>query len=172
MIKELLITILPTLTVTVFLMAVTLLLKKSSINSMIKSFILGIAAVIPALIFIKALSILFYQLLPFTIPLTVFRLISALNEESFKYIFISKFSNKYRSSIHALFVACGFALSETLYLSIGLPQMAYLRSYTTLPLHIVTSILLAESYKKGSKLLFAASVLIHFGFNYFMQVIR
>lgn len=172
MIKELLITILPTLIIVVFLMAAALILKRATANSIIKSFILGIVAVIPALITIKLLTILFNQTISVTIPVIVFRIISALNEECFKYIFISKFSVKSRSSVHALFLACGFALSETLYLSAGDIQMAYLRSITTLPLHIVTALLLAEFYKKGNKLLFAASVVIHISFNILIQLIH
>lgn len=172
MIKELLTTILPTLIIVVFLMAAALLLRRAAVNSIIKSFILGIVAVIPALITIKLLAIVFSQTVPVILPVAAFRVISALNEECYKYLFISKFAEKSRASVHGLFLGCGFALSETLYLSLGNPQLAYLRSMTTLPLHIITAILLAESYKKSSKLLFAASVLIHIGFNFLIQFIH
>lgn len=167
MIKEIIYTILPTLLVLLFLFATLKIAKRVELNTTIKAFLLGMMIVLPAIVTLRLLGIILTITLPVALPIILYRILSALNEETFKYFAINKFLNKDRSFFYALFIGGGFALCETVYLSIGYRDMALNRTFTTLPLHIITSLL--QSKAGNRKRYFFLALLLHLSYNLFLS---
>ncbi|OQY36550.1 MAG: hypothetical protein B6229_09840, partial [Spirochaetaceae bacterium 4572_7] len=69
------------------------------------------------------------------------------------------------TTVTSIFIGAGFALSETLYLALGNRQYAVHRSYTTLPLHIITAVILSFSIKYKKKGLTVLAVVVHLTYN-------
>lgn len=162
MISEILFTIFPTLIVAVLLSVVAKIVTDIKVGNMVKALALGILLVIPAIFTMKAVGVVLTITVPLVLPVLFYTLISALNEELYKYWAIRFRAGKH-GYITAILVGAGFSLSETLYLSLGNPQLALYRSYTALPLHIITSLLLAKS--RYQKRYFLLALLLHISFN-------
>lgn len=155
-------TILPTLLVVIFLLITVRLITGVKSWYVLKAIGLGILIVIPALLTMELLGILVTIIQPVTVPLLFFRILSALNEEFFKFITISK-PQKEHPIIFAIFLGAGFSLCETLYLSLGDSSLAFYRTVTSLPLHIITSVILSKAIIQ--KRYFLLAVLMHLSFN-------
>lgn len=169
MIIELLLTILPTLLILLIFSAFAIIITDISKSLVFKALLTGIITVVPALITMKLLGIIITITVPIVIPLIIFQILSALNEEFFKYLSIKKFNNKYSRTIPAVFIGGGFALCETLYLTMGNTDLALIRTYTSLPLHIITSLILSRSIKQ--KKYFLLAVLLHLSYNLLISTI-
>lgn len=165
MIKEIIITLLPSLLVLGFILLSTMLLKKAKLARGLKSIGFGIVAVIPALITIHLLTAILNISLPSSLPAILIICLSALNEEAYKYVFIKKSYDKEFNIVYGLLIAGGFALGETLYFAFGDLETSYYRSILTLPLHMLTSIFLSLYYKKRRLLFLTIALIIHILFN-------
>ena len=164
MIKEILFTIFPTLIIIILLAMLIKIVTTYGVRNILKSFGIGLIIIIPALFTMKIVGIMLTITLSITPPLIMFRILSALNEELYKYWAI-KVRGNINSTITGLFVGAGFALSETLYLTLGEDLNALHRSYTTLPLHIITAIILSLSIKYKRKSITILAVLVHLIYN-------
>lgn len=164
MAKSIIMTILPSLWIILFILLSGVIVKKIDFLKGVRSIVIGLVAVIPALLSILLINYILGSL--FTgLPLLLLLSISALNEEFFKYLFISFSYKKEYNLLIGIMVAGGFALGETLYLTYGNLEMSYYRSILTMPLHMITSIFLSFFYKKRGSLFFIAALLIHITFN-------
>ncbi|MGL1891534.1 MAG: hypothetical protein OCD02_07905 [Spirochaetaceae bacterium] len=124
---------------------------------------IGMILTIPSLFTIKLIGIIFIMAIPEPVPVLVYQIISALTEEGYKFIGIDKLLKIKHRAVYALFIGGGFALTETLYLSIGNPNLAVIRTVITLPLHLVTAVLLSKAVI--NKRYFLLATLIHISFN-------
>lgn len=165
MIKEILITILPSMFIIFGIVLFGLIIRSIKLHDGIKSVLLGLCAVIPALITIHFLKVLIELSVSANLSISVILLLSALNEEIYKYLFISISYKDDVKYIKGLLVAGGFALGETLFLCFGDPETAFYRGFITLPLHMITSIFLTMYYKKKRPLFLTAALIIHILFN-------
>ncbi len=163
MIKELLLTLLPSIIILFFVYCCSIFIKGVEKKVVLKSFLLGMLIILPALLTMEIVGILLTITIPYVIPVIIFQVLSALNEEGFKFLIISKLIKKPNRTYYSVFVGGGFALTETVYLAIGSPETAIIRAMTTLPLHILTSVLLSKGIYKRRYLLLA--LLIHISFN-------
>lgn len=155
--------ILPTFLILLIIFVIAKIVTNVKNRMVYVSFLAGIITVIPALCFIKVLGIFITIIIPIALPLIFFQFLSSLSEEFFKYLSIKFFTNEKHKTLLSIFVGGGFALCETLYLTIGTSNMGLIRTYTTLPLHIITSILLSKSI--NNKRFFLLSLLIHISYN-------
>lgn len=165
MIKELFVTLLPSLLLLSFILLTAFIFKKVEIIRGLKSIVWGMVAVIPALLTIYIINTLIDLTISFEFPLFILISISALNEEAYKYIFIKQSYTKKYSIIYGLLIAGGFSLGETIYLAFGNLELSYYRSLLTLPLHMVTSIFLSLYYKKRELPFLTVALIIHITFN-------
>lgn len=167
MITELLRTILPTLLILSIIFVIAKVITGVKIDIVFKALIAGIITVLPAILFMKLLGIVITITVPITTTLLFFQILSSLNEEFFKYMSIKLFCNKKYRTLLSIFVGGGFALCEIVYLTIGNLGSALTRTYTTLPLHIITAILLSKSIIH--KRYFLLALLLHISYNFFIR---
>lgn len=165
MIFELFITILPSLIILLMIYLVINFITDINNIVIVKSLCVGIITILPAILTMKLLGILITISIPFKMPFIFFKVLSTLNEETFKYLSVKKFKDVKHPITSSIFIGGGFALCETLFLYIGNNQVALLRAYTTLPIHIISSILLYKSINK--KRYFIYAILIHLIYNLF-----
>ncbi|QEN04024.1 hypothetical protein EW093_04675 [Thiospirochaeta perfilievii] len=163
MILEIVKTLLPSILVLILLYSVIQITIGVDRVLVYKALILGILAVLPALIFMKILGLIIIITIPINLPFLFFKLLSAINEEGFKYIAIKQFKDIPNRPVISLFVGGGFSLCETLYLTIENYNYSLIRSFTALPLHIITALLLSKSLSR--KRYFVLSLFIHLFYN-------
>ncbi|MBN2617893.1 MAG: hypothetical protein JXR64_06215 [Spirochaetales bacterium] len=167
MIYEIFYTIFPSIIVLSLIVVVALFFGNVDKSILLKSFFAGIILVLPALLLIKALNIIISITLNSILPLAVISILSISIEELLKYLTIKKIKGDL--ILIPILVGGGFAISETLYYSIGYRELALYRSFTSLPIHIITSIILYVGIKKDNRIYILLSILIHFTYNYFIH---
>lgn len=165
MITAALVSMLPTLIVLTLLIIIIKVLRDVSIMDNLRALLFGMLIVIPATYTMQLLGMILTMLIPGTIPLLVFSLLSVINEELFKYLAILKTCKREHLYSSSIFIGGGFALFETLFYQLGSAETAVLRAFTALPLHMVTALLLAFSIKKGRRVLTLLPCIIHFLYN-------
>lgn len=165
MIKEIFITLLPSIVLLTAILLFGLIIGSIKVWEGFKSIFLGFCAVVPALITIHLLNLYIGFLIRSDLSIPLILLISALNEEVYKYIFISISYKKGVRYVKGFLIAGGFALGETLYLTLGEYEAAFYRGVITMPLHMVTTLFLTLYYKKKRPLFLVGALLIHTLFN-------
>lgn len=168
MINAIFVTISPSLLIVLLLFGIVFISQGGGLKPIIQSFLLGLFIIVPAIFTLRIIMVFFTITLPWEIPITIIWILSATNEEFFKLLVIKHMVNRYQKIIYSIFIGGGFAIGETLFLALGNPEQAIIRSYTTLPLHIVTSVILGLSIKKGRQLLFILAVSLHTIYNIFL----
>lgn len=163
MIQTIFVAIAPSLIILTAIFLIVKIIFNIDTGLVTKSFILGVISIIPAIIFMNLFGIILTTLSMVSFPYILYKLISAANEEFFKYLTINKIIAAKDRYISAIFVGGGFSLCETLYLFFSAPEVAFQRSYTALPLHIITSLILAKGYTQ-KRFIFLA-VLLHLSYN-------
>lgn len=165
MIKDIFITILPSLLIILCLAGVVVVIKAGELKIIILAILLGLLAIIPAILIMRGVMLLTTITLPVAIPIIIIRLLSAINEEYFKLLAIKYYSKSSNKIVYAIFVGAGFALGETLFIALGNPELSIIRSVTALPLHVVTALILAIYTKEKKDILFIAAIIVHVGYN-------
>lgn len=168
MFYELIRTLLPTSLIILLIFYLTTIISDIKKISILKMTILGISTVIPAIVTMRLLGVAITLMIPGSLPILFYQMLSTLNEETWKYVSVKQFSNKKHRLISAIFIGGGFALCETLFLSIGYRETAILRAYTTLPLHIITTVMLSKSVDK--KLFFLYALILHLLYNLILSI--
>ncbi len=164
MLKDVLITVLPTFLALLFIFALIKLFINLEFGLVFRALVIGIIAVVPAIFSMKLITVLIAIVIPGTLPGLFYLGLSGLNEELFK-LFALKIFGKNKSALYSIFIGGGFALCETLYVAFGVRELAVIRTLTTLPLHIVTSFILFQCIAKERKRFFILSLTIHLLFN-------
>lgn len=162
---QLFITLLPSLAVITLIYLILKITFSVKFSSCLKSLFLGALAVIPAYIIINLTTGIIIPLSGVEIPSLAVLFYSALNEEGFKTLFIRLHN---RRDVHiptALFTGAGFALTETVLISMGNSETAVIRAFIPLILHVTTAGLCAMALKKSSLRLFLIPWLLHGVYN-------
>lgn len=168
MIVAALTSMLPTTILLIVILIVLITVTEIQVTYLLRALLIGMLVVIPAIYTMRILGVVMKLLIPVEIPLLLFTLLSVINEEFIKYLTIRLTAKKEQLYSYAIFIGGGFSLLETVTYSLGDPHVAILRTYTALPLHIVTSLLLAYSIKQEKKLILLAPLIIHIGYNVVM----